>query len=96
MIVPLIERRVRLHESEGRAHGDADAPSFRKHIVLEPAHEPDTRRFLDDDDAEPQLAGGGRGPLHFGCLGLIRGLGPPGCVRHALNRSNPADKRTEP
>lgn len=85
MIVPLIERRVRLHESKGRAQGDADAPSFREHIVLEAAHQPDARRFLDDDDAEPELAGGGRRPLHLGRLGLILGRGPPGCLRHALD-----------
>ena len=89
MIVPLIERRVRLHEGEGGTQGDTDAPSLREHIVLETAHKPDTRRLLDDDDAEPQLAGGGRGPLHLGRLGLILGRGPPGCLRHASNAAIP-------
>jgi len=85
MIVPLIERGVGLDERKRGAERDADASAFGEHIMLEPAGQPDTRRFLDDDDAQTQLPWCWRGPFQLGRKSRFRRGRPLVRLRHATD-----------
>jgi hypothetical protein len=93
--VPLIELGMSLYKREGRADRGADAASFNEHVVFEPANEPDPGCLLDDDQAQAQTPRRRPGSLDPGRLGLVGRGGPPGCLRHAPELSNSADRQSE-
>lgn len=67
---------MRLNEHERRTDGDPDGAPFAKHVVFEASDEPDSGRFLDDDETEPQLSGRPPGWLGLWRRLIFRRIGP--------------------
>jgi hypothetical protein len=53
VVVADVKGRVRFDETDGGMHGGADAPALSDDVVLEPAGDPETGCFLDEDEGQP-------------------------------------------